>query len=112
MSASDTPEVPRTIAFAQSVKGTPLDRYWSAIGHAEQLERELSAYKILREGDKKDRDHAERQLADTLQRTEGLLTALQTIADSHDSPDNDSIAREALAAYRKQNPVDPDAPPP
>ncbi len=36
-------DVPETIAFNRAVKGTPLERYWSAIGHAEKLERERDA---------------------------------------------------------------------
>lgn len=35
-------DVPETIAFNRTVKGTPLEKYWSAIGHAEKLERQLN----------------------------------------------------------------------
>ena len=36
-------DVPETLAFSRTVKGTSLEMYWSAIGHAEKLERQLNA---------------------------------------------------------------------
>lgn len=39
---------PRTQEFHRTVKGTPLERYWSAIGKMEELERELADYVAFR----------------------------------------------------------------
>lgn len=37
--------VPFTLAFVRSVKGAPLECFWSAVGEMEKLERERDALK-------------------------------------------------------------------
>jgi len=131
MSASDTPRVDaaekawkgrKVRALAAELRGShlesddpPVAGVWDT---ARQLERELSAANESW----KQRDEiinslnqnnagleaglaAVREKLSAAKRAgEGLVTALQTIADSHDSPDNDSIAREALSAYEATKP--------